>query len=117
MMVILQQAIPVRDSIAQGRSIAETMGIAQDVARKLIDSYIEHGVPLPHEIKPSEKVIQDVKIPIILTARDIIRKLRKAGFVFYIQAKGSHEIGYNPTTKRNSTVKIVEVSVWANRFL
>jgi len=29
--------------IAQGRSIAETMEIAQDVARKLIESYIEHG--------------------------------------------------------------------------
>ncbi len=29
--------------VAQGRTIAETMEIAQDVARKLIESYIEHG--------------------------------------------------------------------------
>ena len=35
--------------IAQGRTIAETMEIAQDVARKLIESYIEHGDPLPFE--------------------------------------------------------------------
>ncbi|HEB64977.1 MAG TPA: type II toxin-antitoxin system HicB family antitoxin [Chloroflexi bacterium] len=33
--------------IAQGRTIAETVEIAQDVARKLIESYVEHGDPLP----------------------------------------------------------------------
>ena len=54
--------------IAQGRSIAETMEIAQDVARKLIESYIEHGDPLPFETEPSKKVITDVKIPINVTA-------------------------------------------------
>ena len=53
--------------IAQGRTIAETMEIAQDVARRLIESYIEHGDPLPFEIKPPIKVIQDVKIPINVT--------------------------------------------------
>lgn len=36
--------------IAQGRTIAETVEIAQDVARKLIESYIEHGDPLPPKI-------------------------------------------------------------------
>ena len=54
--------------IAQGRSIAETMEIAQDVARKLIESYIEHGDPLPFVIEPSKKVIRGVKIPISVTA-------------------------------------------------
>lgn len=33
--------------LAQGRTIGETLEIAQDVARKLIESYIEHGDPLP----------------------------------------------------------------------
>ena len=33
--------------VAQGRTVAETMEIAQDVARKLIEAYIEHGDPLP----------------------------------------------------------------------
>ncbi len=37
--------------IAQGRTVAETMEIAQDVARKLIESYLEHGDPLPPKIK------------------------------------------------------------------
>lgn len=44
--------------IAQGRTIAEAMEIAQDVARKLIESYIEHGDPLPFEIEPSKKVMK-----------------------------------------------------------
>lgn len=39
-----------------------------------------------------------------LTAREVIRKLKKAGFIFDRQAKGSHEIWYNPTTKRRTTV-------------
>jgi len=54
--------------IAQGRSIAETMEIAQDVARKLIESCIEHGDPLPYKIEPSKDVMQDVKIPISVIA-------------------------------------------------
>jgi predicted RNase H-like HicB family nuclease len=33
--------------VAQGRTVAETLEIARDVARKLIESCIEHGEPLP----------------------------------------------------------------------
>lgn len=33
--------------IAQGRTVAETIEIAQDVARRLLESYQEHGDPLP----------------------------------------------------------------------
>lgn len=36
--------------IAQGRTVAETLEIAQDVARRLIESYVEHGDPLPANI-------------------------------------------------------------------
>ena len=36
--------------IAEGRTIAETMEIAQDVARKIYESCIEHGDPLPDYI-------------------------------------------------------------------
>ncbi len=39
-----------------------------------------------------------------LNARKVIRKLRKAGFVFDRQAKGSHEIWYNSETRRRTTV-------------
>jgi len=40
------------------------------------------------------------KIPVLI-AVDVIRGLKKAGFVLYRQAKGSHEIWCNPATKRN----------------
>jgi predicted RNA binding protein YcfA (HicA-like mRNA interferase family) len=43
------------------------------------------------------------KLP-VLTANEVILGLRKAGFVFDRQAKGSHEIWYNPVTKRRTTV-------------
>ena len=39
-----------------------------------------------------------------LTARDVLKKLRKAGFEFDRQAKGSHEIWYNSSTKRRTTI-------------
>ena len=44
--------------IAQGRTLSETIEIAQDVARKLIESYLEHGDPLPEGIsQPAEETI------------------------------------------------------------
>jgi len=36
--------------LAEGRSYQETLEIAQDVARKLIESYIEHNDALPEKI-------------------------------------------------------------------
>lgn len=36
--------------------------------------------------------------------RDVVAKLRKAGFVFDRQAKGSHEIWWNPTTRVRTTL-------------
>jgi antitoxin HicB len=50
--------------VAQGRTIAETMEIAQDLARKLIESYIEHGDPLPAEMIPAANIINNIKIPV-----------------------------------------------------
>ena len=53
--------------VAQGRTIAETMEIARDVARKLIESYIEHGDPLPPGLRnislPKFKIDLPVGIP------------------------------------------------------
>lgn len=52
--------------IAQGRTIAETMEIAQDVARKLIESYLEHGDPLPFQLpdKKFSKASLKTNIPV-----------------------------------------------------
>jgi len=38
------------------------------------------------------------------SADEVIRKLRQAGFVFDRQAKGSHEIWWNPQTRARTTV-------------
>jgi predicted RNA binding protein YcfA (HicA-like mRNA interferase family) len=38
------------------------------------------------------------------TYRDIIRILKLFGFSFYRQAAGSHEIWYNETTKKFTTI-------------
>ncbi len=41
----------VQGLVAQGRTIAETLEISRDVARKIIESCIEHGDPLPLKAK------------------------------------------------------------------
>ena len=41
--------------VAQGRTIEGTVEIAQDVARKLIESHIEHGDPLPEAARIERK--------------------------------------------------------------
>ncbi len=43
------------------------------------------------------------KIP-SLKPNEVIKRLRAAGFIFDRQAKGSHEIWYNPVTKRRTVV-------------
>ena len=37
------------------------------------------------------------------TADEVLTKLRRAGFVFDRQAKGSHEIWWNPETRARTT--------------
>ena len=42
----------VQGLIAEGRTVAETIEIAQDVARRLIESCLEHGDPMPPALRP-----------------------------------------------------------------
>ncbi|OIO90245.1 MAG: HicB family protein [Armatimonadetes bacterium CG2_30_59_28] len=53
--------------LAQGRTVAETMEIAQDVARRLIESCLEHGNPLPPAVQAALKKQQrraTTKVPV-----------------------------------------------------
>ncbi len=50
--------------VAQGRTMAETMEIAQDVARKLIESYKDHGDPFPPEFEQLQNQDMDMVIPV-----------------------------------------------------
>jgi predicted RNA binding protein YcfA (HicA-like mRNA interferase family) len=43
------------------------------------------------------------KLPEI-TYRELIRKIKLLGFIFDRQAKGSHEIWYNPTNHLRTTI-------------
>ncbi|MBA7507544.1 hypothetical protein ES706_06263 [subsurface metagenome] len=38
------------------------------------------------------------------SAEEVIHKLRRVGFIFDRQAKGSHEIWWNPKTRARTTV-------------
>ncbi len=56
--------------LAEGRTIGETIEIAQDVARKLIESYIEHNDPLPPAVAEALKVSQppftvQIAVPVV----------------------------------------------------
>lgn len=53
--------------VAQGRAIAETLEIAQYVARKLIESYHEHGDELPPSLQAALPAVGEVHIPVIVS--------------------------------------------------
>jgi len=53
--------------VAQGRTLAETMEIAQDVARKLIESYHEHGDSLPPALRATGPADGEVRIPVTVS--------------------------------------------------
>jgi antitoxin HicB len=44
--------------LAQGRTISETVEIARDVTKKLIESYIEYGDPLPDTLNPIYQTVE-----------------------------------------------------------
>jgi Uncharacterized conserved protein len=53
--------------LAQGRTLAETMEIAQDVARKVIESYIEHGDPLSKGLTKTASAKKGARVKTIPT--------------------------------------------------
>lgn len=46
--------------VAQGFTIAETMEIARDVARKIVESCIAHGDPLPMQKRGKKRSVEAV---------------------------------------------------------
>jgi antitoxin HicB len=49
--------------VAQGRTVQETVEIAQDVARRLLESYREHDDPIPSALRRLGDTI-DLEVPI-----------------------------------------------------
>ena len=52
--------------VAQGRTIAETMEIAEDVARKIIESYVEHGDPIPFPLNQAVRKKTSLRVPVAI---------------------------------------------------
>jgi predicted RNase H-like HicB family nuclease len=53
--------------VAQGRTVAETLELAQDVAIGLIESLLEHGDELPPALRDVPAAANgDVRIPVML---------------------------------------------------
>ncbi len=50
--------------VAEGRSMVEVMEIARDVARKIAESCLEHGDPLPPALRGESLRILDLTIPV-----------------------------------------------------
>jgi predicted RNase H-like HicB family nuclease len=55
--------------VAEGRTLAETAEIAQDVARKIIESCVEHGDPLPPAFRKRRTQAQSLTVPVGLPAQ------------------------------------------------
>lgn len=53
--------------VAQGRTLAETVEIAQDVARRIVESYREHGDELPPALLDADPAAGEVSIPIVIS--------------------------------------------------
>jgi predicted RNase H-like HicB family nuclease len=50
--------------VAEGRSITEAVEIAQGLTRKIVESCIEHGDPLPPAFNKSHKPPLDLLVPV-----------------------------------------------------
>ena len=50
--------------LAQGRTVTETLEIAQDVARALVESYIDHNEDLPQALCGETPELAEVSIPV-----------------------------------------------------
>jgi antitoxin HicB len=50
--------------VAEGRSVAETVEIAQGLARKIVESCREHGDPLPAVFSKSRQKTREFLVPV-----------------------------------------------------
>lgn len=53
--------------VAQGRTAAETLEIAQAVARKLIEPYLEHGDKIPPKLQAVAPPSAEIRIPVTIS--------------------------------------------------
>jgi antitoxin HicB len=52
--------------VAEGRSLSETIEIAQNLARKIIESCREHGDPLPPAFRDGHVPVREFRVPVMM---------------------------------------------------
>jgi predicted RNase H-like HicB family nuclease len=50
--------------VAEGRSVSETVEIAQGLARKILESCLEHGDPLPAVFRKKRQSTREYRVPV-----------------------------------------------------
>ena len=50
--------------VAEGRSITEAVEIAQGLTRKIVESCLEHGDPLPPALARLDRAPMDLRVPV-----------------------------------------------------
>jgi antitoxin HicB len=50
--------------VAEGRSVTETVEIAQELTRKIVESCLEHGDPLPRALSKLRRAPLNLRIPV-----------------------------------------------------
>ena len=52
--------------VAEGRTVSETIEIAQSLARKIVESCREHGDPLPAAFRDSRVAAREFRVPVLM---------------------------------------------------
>jgi predicted RNase H-like HicB family nuclease len=52
--------------VAEGRSLSETIEIAQSLARKMVESCREHGDPLPPAFREKHVSAREFRVPVMM---------------------------------------------------
>ena len=53
--------------VAEGRTVAETVEIAQGLARKIVESCLEHGDPLPSVFRTKQRPNKEFLVPVAVS--------------------------------------------------
>jgi predicted RNase H-like HicB family nuclease len=53
--------------VAEGRSVAEAVEIAQGLARKIVESCLEHGDPLPPVFRSKQRPNREFRVPVAVS--------------------------------------------------
>jgi len=60
----LGTSLDVPGLVAQGRSVAEAVEIVRGLARKIVDSCLEHGDPLPRVFRNKQRPNREYGVPV-----------------------------------------------------